>query len=415
MTISTRMSGRDWWILALLVSAGCINYVDRGSLSIAAPMLRKELSLSPSEMGILLSAFFWTYATFQIVAGWLVDRYRVNLVMTAGFLVWSLATGATALAGGFGMLFALRILLGAGEAVAYPAFSKIITTSFPERHRGLTNSLIDAGTRIGPALGTLIGGLLVDEYGWRVLFVALGIGSMLWLIPWSLTGHREYQSHSSIQLYDVSYGRILRQRSAWGTFIGLFCLNYGWYFLLTWLPTYLVEERHFSMKMMAVLGSLPFWGAALMSSLAGWTSDRLIQHGNSVTKVRKGFAATGLLLCTLVLPASLVQDPMVSLILISIAALSLGLTTSNNWAISQTLAGPSAAGKWTGAQNCFGNFAGVTAPYVTGVIVARTGSFHWAFVSVAVFLVIGAVSFLFVVGPLKETDWSQPERQTSQI
>jgi MFS transporter, ACS family, D-galactonate transporter len=408
VVLKSRMSARDWWILALLVLAGCINYIDRGSLSIAAPAIRRELSLTPTEIGILLSAFFWTYATFQIVAGWLVDRYPVNLVMTAGFFIWSLATGATALAGGFGVLFALRILLGAGEAVAYPAFSKIITTSFPERHRGLTNSLIDAGTRVGPALGTLIGGLLVDQYGWRILFVALGIGSMLWLVPWSLTGHREYKSESAVHLRDVGFGSILKQRSAWGTFIGLFCLNYGWYFLLTWLPTYLVEERHFSMRMMAILGSLPFWGAALMSSIGGWTSDRLIERGFSVTRVRKSFAATGLLLCTLVLPASLVQDSMVSLVLISIAALALGLTTSNNWAISQTLAGPSAAGKWTGAQNCFGNFAGVTAPYVTGVIIAKTGSYHWAFVSVTAFLIIGALSFAFVVGPLKEVDWEQP-------
>jgi MFS transporter, ACS family, D-galactonate transporter len=289
--------------------------------------------------------------------------------------------------------------------VAYPAFSKIITTSFPAANRGFTNALIDAGTRVGPAIGQMVGGLVVGEHGWRVLFVALGAGSLLWLVPWSLTGHREYKLEATAPQADVGYGQILRQRSAWGTFIGLFCLNYGWYFLLTWLPTYLVDVRHFSMKMMAIQGSLPFWGAALMSSAAGWASDRLIQKGHSVTKVRKGFAISGLLLCTLVLPAALVKDPILSLVLISISALSLGLTTSNNWAIAQTLAGPSAAGKWTGAQNCFGNLAGVTAPFVTGLIVAQTGSFYWAFVAVAVFLCIGALSFGLVVGPLQEVQW----------
>jgi len=399
------MTAREWWVLALLVAAGCINYIDRGSLSIAAPLIRKEMNQTPAQIGVLLSAFFWTYATFQIVAGWLVDRYPVNRVMTIGFLIWSVATGATSLAGGFAAFFALRILLGAGEAVAYPAFSKIITTSFPARHRGFTNALIDAGTRVGPAIGTLIGGLLVDDYGWRVLFLALGAGSLLWLVPWGITGYRPPEPVASSASSGVSYGEILRQRSAWGTFIALFCLNYGWYFLLTWLPTYLVEERHFTIRMMAILGSLPFWGSAFMSSLAGWVSDRLVERGYSVTKVRKGFAAAGMLLCTSVMPAALVKDPMLALVLISIAGLSLGLTTSNNWAITQTLAGASAAGKWTGAQNCFGNFAGVTAPYVTGVIVSATGSFYLAFVTVTIFLVLGAISYVFIIGPLHEVDW----------
>jgi len=165
---------------------------------------------------------------------------------------------------------------------------------------------------------------------------------------------------------------------------------------------------------MAILGSLPFWGSALMSSVGGWASDRLIERGHSVTRVRKGFAATGMLLCTLVMPAAVVKDPMVSLVLISIAALSLGLTTSNNWAITQTLAGSPAAGKWTGAQNCFGNFAGVTAPYVTGLIVSATGSFYLAFVAVTFFLVVGAISYLFVIGPLLEVDW-QADEETANL
>lgn len=403
----TRMSFLEWRALALLVLSVGINYIDRGSLSIAAPVLSKELGLAPDQMGLLLSSFFWTYASFQLVAGWLVDRYRVNLVFGIGFFLWSLATAATGFTSSFAMLLLLRVLLGAGESVAYPAYSKIIATGFPERNRGLTNALIDAGSKCGPAFGTLVGGLLVANYGWRFLFLALGAGSLLWLIPWAFWAPK-IDPRRAVHRDDVpGFFEILRLRSAWGTFIGLFCLNYAWYFLISWLPSYLVQERHFSLSMMAIMGSVPFWGLAASATAAGWLSDNLIARGASPTRVRKGFAASGLLLCTIVLPAAIVDNPWVCVGLITAACLTFGLCTSNHWAITQTIAGPAAAGKWTGMQNGFGNLAGVAAPYLTGLIVARTGSFYLAFVMVAVLLVIGAASYVFVIGPLVPVDWKK--------
>ena len=183
---NTHMSAAHWRSLILLILSVGINYIDRGSLSIAAPILQKEMGLTPEQLGLLFSAFFWTYASFQIVAGWLVDRYSVNLVFGIGFMLWSCATAATGMVTGFAALLVLRILLGAGESVAYPAYSKILATGFPERHRGLTNGLIDAGSKCGPAIGTLLGGLLVAKFGWRFLFLALGLGSLPWLIGWAL-------------------------------------------------------------------------------------------------------------------------------------------------------------------------------------------------------------------------------------
>ncbi len=410
------MTRTQWgFLLLLLISVG-INYIDRGNLSVAAPQLSTELSLSPSQMGVLLSSFFWTYALLQVVGGWLVDRYDVSLVYGLGFFVWSLATGLTGLVGSFAALFALRLLLGAGEAVAFPAYSKIIANHVPESRRGLANALVDVGTKAGPALGTLIGGLLVANFGWRALFIALGVGAMLWLPPWAIWAPRDH--HRLVPVEDEEAPgllEILRQRSAWGTFLGLFAGNYAWYFMLTWLPSYLVQERHFSMSMMAVLGSVPFWGIAVSSITGGWFSDRWIARGASVTRVRKTFCICGLLGCTLMLPAAAIPDHGLSMVLLVVACLLFGMFSSNLWATTQTLAGPAAAGKWTGLQNCLGNMAGVTAPIITGIIVQRTGFFLLAFLAASIVLVIGALSYIFIVGPVETIDWKAERRRRQAV
>jgi len=405
-----KMTKAVWLALLLLVVSIGINYIDRTNLSVAAPRLRIDLGLAPSDLGLLLSAFFWTYACFQIVSGWLVDRYDVNWVFGTGFLIWSLATAATGLVGSFGALFAMRLVLGAAESVAYPSYSKIIATRFPEERRGITNALIDAGSKSGPALGTLIGGLVVAQLGWRALFLILGLGALLWVPLWVIWAPRGHAGEVKVRHQGPGYLRILRERSAWGTFVGLFSVNYAWYFLITWLPTYLVVERHFSMSMMATMGSVPLFGLAVSATISGWVSDRLIMRGVTPTRVRKSFAAAGLLLCMLVLPAAVVANHVACIALLTAACLSFGLCTSNHWAITQTLAGSAAAGKWTGAQNAFGNLAGVAAPWVTGIIVSATGHFLYAFVAVCIVLVAGASSFLFVVGRIEEVDWGTAGR-----
>src|SRR6516225_8438768 len=171
-------------VLVLLAISVFINYVDRGNLSIAAPLLKGELGLSASQLGVLLSAFFWTYAFLQLFSGWLVDRLNVNWVFAGGFFLWSAATAATGLIHTFSVLLFLRMLLGTGESVAYPSYSKIIALNFPEEHRGLANAVISAGLVLGPGFGMLLGGLLMARVGWRPSFLVLGLVSLIWLVPW---------------------------------------------------------------------------------------------------------------------------------------------------------------------------------------------------------------------------------------
>ena len=393
-------------LLALLVVSVVINYLDRGALSVAAPRISAELYLSPARMGVLFSAFFWSYATFQLVAGWLVDRYPLRWVYAGAFLIWSLATAAVGMVESFGALLGARLLLGVGESVAYPASSKILVRYFPEERRGLANALVDAGSKAGPGLSTLLGALAVERYGWRAMFVVVGLGSLLWLVPWMLV--KVPEERETVGAAGPSWGDLLRRRQLWGTSLGMFSLGYVWYFLLSWLPSYLVQERGMSMNSMAMLGSAPFWAMGLASLAGGWSSDRLIRAGRAASRVRMTYAVTGLVLCALtILPAPAVESPALSVGLITAACSFLGLFTSNVWAISQTLAGPLAAGRWTGVQNAVGNLGGVVSPLLTGWIVSSTGSFLLAFWAAAGVMLVGAITYWLMVGDIREVEWNR--------
>src|SRR4030088_3607718 len=171
-------------VLVLLGLSVFINYIDRANLSVAAPLLKNELGLSASQLGILFSAFFWTYACMQILAGWLVDGFEVKWVFAMGFFVWSAATAFTGMLHAFTALLLIRVVLGIGESVAYPAYAKIFASHFVESQRGLANSVVGAGQALGPALGILFGGPLVARFGWTPFFIVLGLASLFWLAPW---------------------------------------------------------------------------------------------------------------------------------------------------------------------------------------------------------------------------------------
>ena len=397
---------RNGVLIGLLVALAVINYIDRGSLSVAAPAISAEMHLDAVRMGVLLSAFFWSYAAMPLIAGWLADRFRVFWVLGAGLVVWAAATFYTGLAGGIAALLVCRVVLGAGESVAFPCYSKVIAGNFPIERRGVPNSLIEAATKIGPALGTLAGGILLAHHGWRTLFLLLGAISLLWLIPWIAWGPRT-AAPAKPDEPPASPGamEIAACRDAWGTFLGNACYTYSYYFLLTWLPSYLIEARHLSTAAMGVWGSIPYFAAAAAALICGWLSDAWIRRGASPTRVRKTFVATGFLLSTVMVGAPLASELRVSVALLCVGYVAFGILASNHWAITQTLAGPSAAGMWTGMQSTIGNISGIVAPIVTGVIVKMTGSYFWAFASPAILAVAGACSYVFLVREVAPVKW----------
>src|SRR5215469_333568 len=209
--------------LILLATAMLINYVDRGNLSVAGPLIKQELGLSASQLGILFAAFFTSYTAMQFVVGWLVDRFDVNRILAAGFLIWSLATATTGLLRGFVLLFSMRLILGVGEAVALPASSKILARHLPEHHRGLASGAVMSALRLGNAVGTFGAGYLMVKLGWRPVFIAIGLVSLLWLPAWNKWKPHKVQQAGGATAPALGFLEIFRQRSFWGTSLGHFC------------------------------------------------------------------------------------------------------------------------------------------------------------------------------------------------
>src|SRR5579883_628983 len=260
-----------WIALALLVVSVCINYADRGNLGVAAKSISSELRFGPEKLGYLLAAFSLTYAFAQAFSGKIIDRWNVNWVYAFAFLLWSLATGLTGLANGFAAIFLLRLLLGLSESIAYPAYSKMIVISFPEQLRGAANALIDAGSKIGPALGVLLGVEMVERFSWRGMFLIMGGASLLWLIPWFFVAAPLPSRPSRQEDEDdtqPAIPQLLRCRALWGSALGLFGGNYAWFFFLNWLPYYFETERHYSRDRLAIVGSLPFSSSVLRTGLS---------------------------------------------------------------------------------------------------------------------------------------------------
>ena len=404
-TNRTRLSRTLIGVLVLLWLSVFLNYIDRSNLSIAAPLLKGELGLSATQLGVPLSAFFWTYACLQIPAGWLVDRFEVKWVFAGGFLIWSAATAVTGVLHSFAALLAVRVVLGMGESVAYPSYSKIIANHFPVERRGFANSVVASGLCFGPSFGMLFGGTLMGRFGWRPFFVTLGLASLLWIGPWSIwmpraKSHADHGSNRGPGLPEIV------ARRAWAaTALGLFAMNYVNYFLLTWLPFYLVRERGFSMNAMAEVGGAMMLTAAVSAVVSGKLSDRWIRAGATTTHVRRGFMVIGGLWTGALLMAAVVTPRDVSIGLLMLAGIGFGMSSANVWAITQTLAGPRAAGRWAGSQNFIGNLSGAVAPAITGVLVDRTGHFFWPFLITGAFAWSGAAVWAFLLGPIEPVVW----------
>lgn len=396
-----------WFALALLVLSVAINYADRGNLGVAAASIQRDLHLTASHLGLMQSAFFITYAFFQIAAGKAVDHWNVNWAYAGAFLLWSVATGVTGLANGFLAIFFLRLVLGVGESIAYPAYSKMICVTFPEQLRGTANGLIDAGSKIGPAIGVLLGVKMIGWFTWRGMFFVMGIASVAWLVPWCLIAHRlPGKRLKNVPVAAPSYRELLSKRVLWGTALGLFGGNYAWFFFLTWIPYYFEKERHYTHGRLAIMGSLPFWAVAASSTAFGLLADVLVRRGWSAGRVRQTFVCAGQLgCCGFMLGAVLAAGPLLSNTLLILASVCLGVWSSNHWAFTQFLSGPAAAGKWTGLQNCLGNFAGITGPYITGVALQFTGSFFAAFAIACGVLLFGVLGYWAIVGKPREVSW----------
>ncbi|MBS0514823.1 MAG: MFS transporter [Proteobacteria bacterium] len=401
------------WLLATVVLLGLsvfINYIDRGNLATAAPSIRDEFQLSTSQLGFLLTAFFITYIPMQIAVGWLSDRYGAAHVLLTGFVVWSLAMTLTGLAQGFVMLVGLRLLLGLGESVSFPTASSIIARSVPESARGIANAATSVGLSAGPAFGIFFGGMLIAAYGWRWFFAGFGLVSLLWVIPWLTIAQPHLPQPRAINAESgPPTAVLLRTPALWYASLGHFGVNYVWYFVLNWIPYYLVRERGWTLAQMATIGGVSYLLMAVVATANGWITDRRIRAGISHTRVCKTYLAAGACIVGACVAACALASTMVSACLLVLACAAFGLTAPHIYLVAQTLAGPAAAGRWVGMQNCLGNIAGLIAPFLTGVLVDRTGSFVPAFLIAAAASLLGGAAWVFGLGEIKPIAWSRQD------
>jgi MFS transporter, ACS family, D-galactonate transporter len=405
-------SGR-WTIVWLLFAASSINYLDRSTISLALPLVSRELTLGPTGKGIVLSAFFWSYALMQIPIGRAADRLNLRWLYAAAFALWSLGQGLTGFAGSLGVLILFRMLLGVGESIYLPGSTKIVSLLFAPSERGLPCGIFDFGTRMGMVLGGLVIPWLLIHHGWRFAFQLVGFAALAWLIPW-LWATRRQLGHSgrltSRTRFTAQHLRLLlANRDLVGICLGFFCFDYYWYLFVTWLPDYLVTVRHFTILRAGVFAALPFFVFGVSEPVGGWIADHLIRLGYNETRTRKGIVAVAFLTGLMLIPASRVHSASAAVALIAGASL-VGLATGNLIVILQCCAPAEDVGLWTGFENFAGNIGGVLAPLITGFLISRTGSYAPGFALAAVTLVVGLLCYWFIVGDLRSRGGGETNR-----
>lgn len=381
-----------------------IAYIDRTNLSVALTLrdFNDFFRLSDSDRGNLLSAFFFSYAFLQIPAGWVVDRYGVKYPYAISFLVWSLLSAVTAMASTVTVLFVLRFLLGVGEAIVTPASMRWIRFHFAEKERGLAVGLYMTGTKIGPAVGAPIAAWLITAYGWKSMFLILGLGGLLWLIPWLFlvkNDDREIEiaAQKKTTVANVPFGRIMASPVIWGTIIGTFCYMYFVYFCMTWMPAYFVEARNLSLSSMGLYTFFSFAGMATVAALGGWAADRMIARGFDAVAVRKGFTIAGFVMASTEVIGGMSDSVDVALFFAVFSLSGLGLATANYWALTQTLIPGGAIGRIVGIQNCAANIPGIVAPILTAWLKSRTGSYDAPMQAIWFFMILGIAAYVFLV------------------
>ena len=396
-------AARRWSVVVLVALAAVVAYIDRVNLSVAVidSDFKQFFQLANTDRGLVNSAFFWSYAALQIPAGWIVDRYGSKYPMAIAFGIWSLLTAATALTTGFSSLFAIRLLLGVGEAVMHPASMRWIRFNFTEQQRGLAIGLFMSGSKFGPALGAVAAAWLIESYGWRAMFLTLGLASLAWLVPWLILVKDDPGADAvgepAETTCNVPMGQLLTSPVLWGTVIGTFCYMYFVYFCLTWLPAYLSEARGLSLGSSSLYTTFSFAGMATVAILGGWAADRLIGRGIDAVKVRKSFTIAGFLLASTELIGAHSASLEVALFFSVLSLSGLGLATANYWALTQTLIPSGSIGRIVGIQNCAASLPGIVAPILTGWLVDRTGNYTAPMQAVLFFLIVGIAAYLLLV------------------
>ena len=414
-----RVTNLRWGIALILGFGVLINYIDRGALSVASKPLHDELGLGPEQFGVLSSAFFAVYAFSQIPIGYILDRYGVTLVSRIGAFLWSIAAACTAIAPNFATIYAARLFLGLAEAPTFPANAKAVGYWFPRAERGLATSLFDAAAKLSNAVGVAFTAYLLVLFGWRGMFWTTAALSLVFFALFYIfyrnpsedkrlthaeakyiaDGGGEPETPAGERPRGASLGYLLAQPKVWGLTIGFAAYGYLFAFLLTWLPSYL--QSTFQINILKAGGYVfLIWGVGTLTDLivGGWLVDYLIKRGMDANRVRKTVLILGLVMGFAVIGAAYTKDINVAVTWITIAVAGISFHAPVGWSIPALIAPNNSTGQVGGIMNFLNNVAGFFAPTITGFIVATTGSFNTALITAAIILLVGIVSYTFVLG-----------------
>ncbi len=434
--MTSKPTMKRFHILALVFVSVVINYMDRTNISVAAAAMSDELSLSTVQMGYIFSAFAWTYSVLQMPGGIAVDLVRVRVLYPFLLVAWSLATLAQGLVSSFAALVGCRMAIGVFEAPTFPCNNKIVTNWFPRQERASAIAVYTSGQFIGLALLIPVLVLIQNQFGWRGLFIASGLVGFVWAAVWYAL-YREPTEHPGIneaelahiedpedraeraigsgrtsrsapdetrpQLTATDFVAVFSNRKLWGIYIGKFCLGGTLIFFLTWFPTYLVEYRGLGFVQSGFLASVPFLAAFLGVLVSGVTSDYLVRRGVSNEFARKAPVVVGMVLTTCIVGANYTDDTFWVITFLSIAFFGNGLS-SIAWVFVSLLAPRRLIGLVGGCFNFVSSLSAIVVPVVIGYLV-NDGDFAPALVFIAALAIVGAYSFLFLVGEIKRIDF----------
>lgn len=420
---SSKATKSRFYVLALICIATALNYADRAILGVAAPKLTAELAISPVVMGIVFSAFSWTYAAAQIPGGILLDRLGTRLTYTLSLIIWSAFTLLHGFAFGVVALIIFRLGLGIAEAPCFPTNSRVLATWFPQQERARANGVYSVGQYFGLAFLSPLLFWIVAAWGWRSLFILFGLIGMVYGIIWYLL-YRDPEESSSVNQAELDHiraggglsyegakiefswaiaGQLMRKRQILGASIGQFCGNSTLVFFLTWFPTYLATERHMDWIKSGIYAVMPYIAASVGVLLGGYVSDLLIKKTGSANIGRKLPIVVGLLLSSTIILANYVNSNTLVIVVMSVAFFGQGMVNLG-WTLISDVAPKPLIGLTGGLFNFWANLAGIVTPLVIGFVVAGTGSFYGALAYIGVLGLIGAAAYIFIVGDVERVE-----------
>jgi ACS family D-galactonate transporter-like MFS transporter len=421
-TAAGRSFPRRRWSIAFLLGFGVlVNYFDRVNLSVSQEALQNTFGISTVTFGYLLSTYSWTYASFQIPSGLILDRFGVKLVGRIGTLLWSVASFAAAFSTGLAGFVGARLLLGVAEAPTFPANAKAIGYWFPAEERSLATAIFDSAAKFASALGVPALGLLLLRFGWRWSFAATGFLSLVYFVLFSAfyrnpsedrslsAAERDFIRHGGAQPEDrvraakgAPLGYLLRQRKVWGLVLGFASYNYTFYLLLTWMPSYLSSTHHIDLLHSALYTSVPWLFATFTDLLmGGWLVDKLVHRGRNASFVRQAILIGGTTLGLGMLGAAYAQSTTTAVVWISLAIGGLSVAAPVAWSIPSLVAPRESVGTLGGILNFGSQLSAIAAPIATGYIAQATHSFFWAFGAAAAFLLVGIAGYGFLLGRIE--------------